>query len=337
MRLIGTLENDLETRKFIGFLRTQGVQCSFEPVEDNPIEGPWNLWAHDEQDVAPAREWFSEYRSSPEDAKFDAAPVDPPRLPAFGAGSSGGPFSARREADRYGAASDAVPLGRHLEGDSRQATFPVTIAIILISVAASLVTGFGNPERSGIYNEPTMGEFVYDKMSFVTQAAYLVGSNDSFALVREGEIWRFITPMFLHGDQTHLAFNMLWIFFLGSAIERFNGSLFLGLLTLFTQFGGVLLQVLIPDADWIPETLHGSPFVIGASGAVYGLFGFIWIRSLVDRGYPVYLVPLCVILMIGWLFACMTPLVENVANGAHVGGLLAGMLVGVIRPLGKYR
>ena len=337
MRLIGNLETSLQTGQYIAFLRTKGVSCSFGLVEDDKTDGPWNIWIHDEQQVSLARDWFAEFQRNPKDAQFD---VDPVKVPAVSSrsssdarqtGSSSG--SRHRKGYRYEA---AVPLGRHFDSKLRQKHFPVTIAIIVISIAASLMTHFGKPKHSGVYGERSFSEKVFEAMSFVTVEDYFFSHDDSFALIRQGQVWRLFTPMFLHVDEKHLGFNMLWLFFLGSAIERVNGSFFFLAIVLVTELGASLLQVLIPDAHWIPETLRGSPFAIGASGVVYGLFGFLWIRPVVDRDYPVYLVPLYIVLMMAWLFACMTPMVPNVANGAHVGGLLSGMLIGAIRPLGKY-
>lgn len=136
--------------------------------------------------------------------------------------------------------------------------------------------------------------------------------------------------MFLHGDEFHVAFNMLWIFFLGSVIERLHGSLFFTLLLLVTQFAGMMLQVSLPPLDWLPVSMHGTPFAIGASGAVYGLFGYLWIRPTLDLTYPISLDPINVVLMLGWLVVCMTPYIPNVANGAHLGGLIAGVIAAVI-------
>jgi GlpG protein len=207
----------------------------------------------------------------------------------------------------------------------KQQSIPVTIGIILISIVVSFTSHFGNPRGSRVPGKMTLEQQTYYGLSFVDWRDYQV-SEDPFASIKKGQIWRFVTPMFLHGDEFHLAFNMLWVFFLGSAIERLHGSLFLVLLTLGTQVAGMMLQVLLPDANWMPEALHGSPFAIGASGAVYGLFGFLWIRPLLDPDYPIHLVPMNVALMLGWLVICMTPLIPNVANGAHLGGLFAGML-----------
>ncbi len=148
--------------------------------------------------------------------------------------------------------------------------------------------------------------------------------------VRSGQAWRLFTPLVLHGDEFHLAFNMLWIFFLGSVIERLHGSFFFALLVLATQLAGTMMQVLVPPLDWLPESMHGTPFAIGASGAVYGLFGYLWIRPYLDATYPICMDPINVVLMLGWLIVCMTPYIPNVANGAHLGGLIAGSLAAVI-------
>ena len=136
--------------------------------------------------------------------------------------------------------------------------------------------------------------------------------------------------MFMHGDPFHLAFNMMWVFFLGSVIERLHGSMFLLMLVVGTHVAGMLLQVGLPTADFIPEALRGSPFAVGASGAVYGLFGFLWARPAAEPSYPIRLSSINVILMFGWLFACMTPLIEGVANGAHLGGLFAGVFIAFV-------
>ncbi len=95
--------------------------------------------------------------------------------------------------------------------------------------------------------------------------------------------------MFLHGNMFHLFFNMFLIFLLGSMIERIHGSWFFLFLVLATQTAGMMVQVLLPDAAFMPAALRGSPLAIGASGAGYGLFGFMWIRPWLDPDYPIEL------------------------------------------------
>jgi GlpG protein len=65
---------------------------------------------------------------------------------------------------------------------------------------------------------------------------------------------------------------------------------------------------------------------------VYGLFGFLWLRPWIDPSYPVVLVPMNVAMMLGWLVLCLTPMGQNVANGAHLGGLVSGIAMALIGP-----
>ena len=55
-----------------------------------------------------------------------------------------------------------------------------------------------------------------------------------------------------------------------------------------------------------------------------------WIRPWLDPDYPIELDATQFTIMMGGLIICMTPLVPNVANGAHLGGLAAGMLIAAI-------
>jgi GlpG protein len=220
-------------------------------------------------------------------------------------------------------------MGPLMGAPVKQQSIPVTIGIIVVSVIVSVISNFGDRRGLGPGGTTPLGQRTYSALSFADQRDYLA-SGDAFASIKKGQVWRFVTPMFLHGDEFHLAFNMLWIFFLGSVIERLHGSLFLVLLTVGTHVAGMLLQVLLSNADFLPVFLQGSPLAIGASGAVYGLFGFLWVRPALDPSYPIHLVPMNVVLMLGWLVVCMTPLIPNVANGAHLGGLLAGILAAMV-------
>jgi GlpG protein len=326
MRRIGTLTNGSLARQFCDYLVTLSIEATTEPESDQP-DTPWNIWIRDEQDVEQARQELAGFSESPQSQRYqvsdEVARIRDDRI-----------AEQQRRTQQHRKVVHSMPSGRGgmgpLTGAAvKQQGIPVTIGIIIISVIVSFTSHFGNPRGSRVPGKTTLEERTFYGLSFVDWRDYQV-SEDSFASIKKGQPWRFVTPMFLHGDEFHLAFNMLWIFFLGSAIERLHGSLFLVLLTVGTQVAGMLLQVLLPDADFLPEALHGSPFAIGASGAVYGLFGFLWVRPALDPDYPIHLVPTNVVLMLGWLVLCMTPLIPNVANGAHLGGLGAGILAAMV-------
>jgi GlpG protein len=137
--------------------------------------------------------------------------------------------------------------------------------------------------------------------------------------------------MFLHGSAMHLVFNMMALYTLGGVVERLHGSLFLAGLLLVSQVVATLTQMSIPFLP-INQILNEGPIGIGASGAVFGVFGFVWIRPKIQLNYPVEIPQSNVIMMLGFLIACMTPLIAGIANGAHLGGLLTGIVMAWLWP-----
>ena len=146
-----------------------------------------------------------------------------------------------------------------------------------------------------------------------------------FDSLDSGQYWRFITPIFLHFGLVHLVFNSLWLSMLGSRIEHLNGSSHFILLVLVTGAVSNMAQYL-----W-----SGSIYFGGMSGVVYALLGYIWIKHKLVPNPVSQLPPGIVGFMLGWLAVCMTGIVDvvlgvGVANAAHLGGLVIGMLLGLI-------
>ena len=334
MRRIGTLENSELAQRFCDYLVTQSIEASCDPETDAP-DSAWDIWVRDERQIEQSKQELADFRSDPEGDRYqvkrEATQIRQEQIAAELA-------RQKRLAENERIANvSRSSLGEPIRAPLKQSGFPVTIAVIILSIIASLTTHFGQPRRSRVPGKVTLEEQVYDTLSFVDRKEFMKSGENPFASVDTGQLWRFVTPLFLHGDEFHLLFNMVWIYFLGSVIEKLHGSLFFAVVLITTQVSGMLLQVMLPDTatlqpifqgtplDFLAQTMSGSPFAIGASGAVYGLFGFLWIRPKVDPGYPIHLVQTNVVLMLGWLVLCITPLIGDVANGAHIGGLLGGV------------
>src|SRR5690606_4080391 len=76
--------------------------------------------------------------------------------------------------------------------------------------------------------------------------------------------WRIVTYLFLHGNFWHILFNMLWLFWMGKAVEMEIGPRTFSSLYFLSGMGGALINLLFAG-------VLGSSAVIGASGAVYGI------------------------------------------------------------------
>ena len=128
----------------------------------------------------------------------------------------------------------------------------------------------------------------------------------------EGEPWRMVTSAFLHSTNiTHIAFNMYALWVLGHALEpAFGRARFLAVYLVSALAGSVGVLLLAPV----------DTAVVGASGAIFGLFGALFVVQK-QRGGD--LRQIVVLLLIN---AALGFFIPNIAWQAHLGGLIAGVL-----------
>ncbi|RCH66416.1 rhomboid family intramembrane serine protease [Streptomyces sp. SDr-06] len=152
-----------------------------------------------------------------------------------------------------------------------------------------------------------------------TGAFYLLGGwpvqgFDGVQGVAEGQWYRLLTSMFLHGGYAHIAFNMLSLWWLGGPLEAALGrARYLALYFVSGLAGGALTYLLAAPNE--PS--------LGASGAIFGLFGAMAVlmrRMKYDMRPVIGLLVVNLIITFTW---------SGIAWQAHVGGLAAGVLVGV--------
>jgi len=86
----------------------------------------------------------------------------------------------------------------------------------------------------------------------------------------------------------------------------------------------------------VSQYAFGGPGLFGGmSGVVYGFLGFSWVAPILHPAWRIQPSPTLMVLMVGWLVACMAGVVEvlgfgAIANGAHLGGLLCGAVLGAV-------
>jgi rhomboid protease GluP len=136
-------------------------------------------------------------------------------------------------------------------------------------------------------------------------------------LIRQGEVWRLITPVFLHGSILHIGFNMYALFIYGRGLEaRFGHWRFLLLYFLSAFAGNVLSFLLTPNPS------------LGASTAIFGLIAaegafLLQNRKLLSGRINRSLMGLLYIAAINLFIGFTT---TGVDNFGHIGGLLGGLI-----------
>ena len=159
-----------------------------------------------------------------------------------------------------------------------------------------------------LYGLQFIGLGVYQALSFHPDLAQLTG----------WQIWRFVTPAFLHFSPLHLIFNLMWWWYLAGLIERQLGCS--KLLTL------LLIGAVIPN---LLEYLVSGPDFGGLSAVVNTLVGYAWILGRRRPEGGVQLQDGIFGFMVIWLIIGFSGVLgNNLANVAHLSGLLIGLLHG---------
>jgi GlpG protein len=300
LRQIGTLPSTADPRVFGDYLLSQGVTSRAVRSPDG-----WAIWVHNEDLVPRAREEFAAYQQNPDDPRFR--------------GSARVAEDVRRESAR---------LDRQYRKNVRDVTGtwdrvqfrrrPLTVTLVAVCVA--LFIAGESSQRVGFW--------LWDHLGFFSSAVWrnpreLARGLDD--ITKHGQVWRLFTPALLHVHLPHLLFNMWATLVLGTLVEVRRGTRALLVLVLVSAVASNVGQYLY--AVNFEQVLRGWG---GISGVVYALFGYVWMKGLYEPEQGMILHPSSVRIMLLWLLLGFAGLF-NMANGAHLMGLVVGVLFGLAR------
>ena len=177
---------------------------------------------------------------------------------------------------------------------------PVTTGIVAVTIAIHLLSWLWPP----LWNQ------LFERFALANR------------LVAEGQWWRMFTVTLLHSlGVMHVAFNMLALYNLGPQVEQALGPLRFGVLWVACAVAGSAFSFYLGDPDLV---------AVGASGAVFGLFG-VWLALAVCQRRTPWGRQMLNQLGFWLLVNAALPLfVPNLAWEAHLGGLLAGFGLGFL-------
>ena len=156
--------------------------------------------------------------------------------------------------------------------------------------------------------------FIISEFGYSTQALLLFGANYG-PLVKSGEIYRLITCMFLHGGIIHLGLNMYSLYIIGPRVEDFFGKWKYLLIYFISGISASLLSI----------GLNNNVISVGASGAIFGLFGSLIYFGYSYRGYVGALVKGQVIPIVMYNLI-MGFFIPGIDMWGHIGGIIGGII-----------
>jgi GlpG protein len=366
MRLVCEFQTEKEAFSFQTYLQNHGVKSVYDSTPTD-VHVVYRLWVIEEDDFEKAASYYTEWMQNPtqEPIKEPAQKmigtsgnahrsnwrvrVDAPRLRS--------PFSInnfmiilcgflffwmwaqevrlREEHGQFAVQQEFVPLAQTLFFD-----YPVYMVNI-----ANFINQNDVKTADDFKKLPQTTQYEYEKL---LKAPTWVGLSNMiatrdwnlyeklpdgtlFGKIREGEVWRLITPVLLHEGPLHILFNMLWLFILGRQIEERIG---------IVRY--IFLSLLIGIAGNVAQYLMSGPDFLGYSGIVTGMVGFIWIRQKIApwEGYPlqkpvIIFITVFVLAMLAFEVFVISLKFFHIdwggvalANTAHVIGGLFGALLG---------
>ncbi|MCB2293001.1 rhomboid family intramembrane serine protease [Clostridium algoriphilum] len=182
----------------------------------------------------------------------------------------------------------------------------ITMGIIAVNVVMYIVTAYLS--------------FVYAQGSIFnsdTNVLILLGAKVN-NLIAQGQYYRFISCMFLHGGIVHLGVNMYSLYAIGPMVEKVYGK---------AKY--IAIYFISGICASIFSYIFSTNVSIGASGAIFGLLGAVLIFAIKSKGKTgnAFIRSILSVIFINIFIGATLP---NIDNFAHVGGLLGGMIVAFI-------
>ena len=182
--------------------------------------------------------------------------------------------------------------------------YPVTYTLIIINTIVYLISAYLSQNIVNINSQTLL------------DLGAIYGPN----MIQDGQWWRLFTAMFLHAGATHIFMNMYSLYIVGkSAEELFSSVQYLAIYLLSGLVGGV-----------VSVYIHPQSLGVGASGAIFGVFGalagyFLANRDQLAKQSKAFFANFGSVIAVNFLIGLSIPSIDM---SAHTGGLIAGVIGG---------
>lgn len=365
MRLLTTLSNLTEVEKFSRYLTSQGIANKVDADKDTDWGSAhygapnYRIWIIDEDQIEPAMQQLTLFQEDPSNPLYNKIVILPAKEP-LSRKPRVKPTPKTPILTTYLIAIcalifawSAISSPEFTSKDSKQSYSPIYTSpvkqVMLFDFPESyeilnkLVKTYGIEALQDTSTLPKAGQLLVqdfkmtpywqgyyeEALSYITTGRFLPKAP-WFEKISQGELWRLVSPIFLHGDIFHLLFNMAWLYILGKQMEfqlrPVRYILFILLAAAFTNTAQYLVS---------------GPNFIGFSGVVCAMLSYIWQRQKEApwEGYQIQkstfnFMMIFIFGMVGlqsFAFALEattgSTIPTAIANSAHVLGLIFGFLL----------
>jgi GlpG protein len=367
MRLIGRIDHPTHAKEFSDFLEAEGIRHRLEEARKPSGEASFLFWIVNEDDLASAKEWWNAFTLDPDNPMFRGHGAKATALRKAYAEAERSQHAhqtiSMRPPSRNRQPVNETPLTLAL-------LILCTLIFVLTAMAPSQSGLSREIHRGLAYDYPLkarladeLQEQVGRRQSLQVQelsleqqqllqlmlarsswqglypwALALARGDDAagylsapmFESAQEGQLWRFVSPIFLHGSILHILFNMMWMLMLGTQAESRLGLMRYALLIIILALASNTAQYLMSGANFI-----------GISGVVCGLASFVWNRQR-SAPWEGYNLPQSTYTMILFFVGLMLAIqlvaflgaaqgswtsAPGIANTAHITGALTGIVL----------
>lgn len=313
MRELVSLENETAARRLAATLQVSSVPATVEEEDSQ-----WVVWIENDDDREKAEQTLARFQENPDAEEFSAA---------VGLADKQARAEAKKHAEMR---RRQIDLSKRWGGSWWHA-YPSTQIITVLCIAVVVLTTDWQARRTGMFGLPDTCDKIPSPLldALFFQAPTGIDFTESGGayrywepqrlkeILKTGELWRLVTPAFIHFGVVHILFNMMWLRSMGMAIEFVRGT---------RRFLGIVLITAV--VSHTAQFVWSGPAFGGMSGVVYGLIGYVWMRGRTMPQMGLGLTPNQVVYAILWLVLCMGGAFGPIANAAHLGGFIAGMLIG---------
>lgn len=319
MRQIGTLDSAHEANRFTAYLIVAQIRAMVEQEGEK-----FAIWIREENDLPRAKDEFSAFLANPSDPRYLGKEREAEAL-----------LRAEREG-RLRGQKNIVQVQQKAPGASpiSMRRSPLCMALLGISVLFTLLH-FSELDhlkdgKSSVWNlffTDVQGDKAFEMAGENTE----LRAKAAFSAIARGEVWRLITPIFIHMTWVHLIFNCWALLILGSRLENRFGMLRLG-----------LWMLAIAVFSNVAQAILEGPLFGGLSGVLYGVVGIAIVYSMRSGGRGILITREETTIYMIWFVLCIVLSSDQwgevmgkenkmlVANVAHGAGLFFGSAIGLV-------